>query len=301
MKRWAIGSIAFFVALGLGTLVAWVALFELNSPKTPPEQHVIEQSLPNPENLNPQEILEVFDDKIDAQYSFSCQLLETGPNFHADQITVRNGEEWLGVFNDNGKFSLRSATVRIKRVPDELVHGPDSDNKGKLTGKSVSVASSVEPLFLVKNSPRLWKGPITTLFVGEREDWKGGSTDPTFLDRDFHHSYELAGIVYELKVIKARNKRDEPILALLLEGDGKRQLLHTFWTRGEGDYGEENWLGSVGTLYWAGDLDRDNNPDFYLSLYAHETIHTSYLLLSSEAEKDNMVKKAAVFSTHGCG
>lgn len=110
----------------------------------------------------------------------------------------------------------------------------------------------------------------------------------------------MAGKVYDLKVIKAKNKRSEPILALVLESDGKTQLLHTFWTRGEGDYGEKNWLGSVGTLYWVGDLDRDNKPDFYLSLYAHEIIYEAFIFLSSEAENGKLVKKAALFSTSGC-
>lgn len=139
-----------------------------------------------------------------------------------------------------------------------------------------------------------------TLFEGEREDWKNESAKPTYLDKNFRQSYELAGKVYELKVIKAKNKRGEHILALQLESDGVKQLLHTFWTRREGEYGEKNWLGSVGTLYWVGDLDRDGKPDFYLSLFAHEIIYEAFVLLSSEAEKGKFVKKAALFSTSGC-
>jgi len=309
MKRWIFGSVAFFVTLLVGIAVAWPTLIEWGSlepiPEPPtPQEFTSNTGIVQTDSANVQdssELLEVFDDDINDPSKFNCQLLETGSAFHADQIKTKNGEKWLGLFNDSGKYSLRSTTVKVKRVADELLHGPTSDQRGKLTGKSISVGGKVAPLFLVKNSHRLRQGLITTLFEGQREDWKDESVRPTYLDKNFSQSYELAGKVYDLKVSKAKNIRGEPILALLLEGDGKRQLLHTFWTRSEGDYGEKNWLGSVGTLYWVGDLDRDNRPDFYLSLYAHETIYAAYLLLSSEADNGKLVKKVAVFSTSGCG
>ncbi len=252
------------------------------------------------EVANEMESLEEIDDSFDEPTNFSCRLLETGSAFHSDDINVKNREKWLGLFNNNGRYSLRSTTVKVKSIPDELLHGPSSSQKGKLTGKSVSVENNVEPLFLVKNADRLRPGIVTTLFEGDRENWKNESAKPTYLDKNFHRSYEMSGKVYDLRVVKAKNKRGEPILALILEADGKRQLLHTFWTRGEGEYGEKNWLGSVGTLYWVGDLDRDNKPDFYLSLFAHMIVYEAFILLSSEAEKGKLVKKVALFSTSGC-
>lgn len=301
MKRLTIRTIAFLIALSLGAVAAWVADVRTDPSAMPTELTPIQLSELIPEVPDKPKHLEVFDDRKAAPHDFSFKILETRQNFHADQISAKSGEKWFGVFNENGSYILRSATLKVKRVPDELVHGPESENKGKLTGKSVSVSGMADPLFLVKDYPRLRPGPVTTLFVGEREDWKGGSTQPTFLDKNFHKDFELGGKTYELKVVKAQNIHGDPILALLLEGDGKRQLIHTFWTRGEGEYGEKHWLGSVGTLYWAGDIDRDNKPDFYLSLYAHETIYEAYLLLSSEADDGDLVKKAALFSTSGCG
>jgi len=301
MKRWAIGSIAFFATFGFFASASRVTRVGPNLPATPAEQTTVPISPFSFEDSVKPEVLEVIDDKTVSPDKFSCQILETGQHFHADQIAAKSGETWLGVFNENGNFSVRPAKLKVDRVPDEVLHGPGSSNKGKLTGKSVSVSDATEPLFLVKNSDRIHRGPLTTLFVGERENWKSGSTNPTYLDKNFNQSYELGGKTYELKVVKAQNIHGDPILALLLEGDGKRQLLHTLWTRGEGEYGERHLLGSVGTLYWAGDIDRDNKPDFYLSLYAHETIYEAYLLLSSEADDGDLVKKAALFSTSGCG
>jgi hypothetical protein len=301
MKRWAIGSIAFLTALSLGAVAAWLPGVRPGPLASSTELGPIQLSELIPEVPDKPERLEVFDDRKVSPNDFSVKILRTGRNFHADQISAKSGEKWFGVFNENASFILRSATLKVKRVPDEIVHGPNSENKGKLTGKSVSVSGMYDPIFLVKDSPRLRPGPVTTLFVGEREDWKGGSTQPTFLDKNFHKAFELGGKTYELKVVKAQNTQGDRILALLLEGDGKRQLIHTFWTRGEGEHGEKEWLGSVGKLYWIGDLDRDNKPDLYLSLFAHETIYEAYLLLSSKADQGDLVKKAALFSTNGCG
>lgn len=305
MKRWVFWSFTSIVAFLFGCAIvvglrsAWLSDVKISGRESMSAEKVETQIETTITSFDPYHDLEVFGDMSPESDTFSCRLLETGSPYHAADITAKNGEKWFGLFKNKGTFSLRSATIKVKRIPDELLHGPSSDKKGKLTGKSVSVKNDVEPLFLVKNSPRLRPGSVVTLFEGEKENWKDESVKPTFLDKNFQATYELAGEVYELKVIKAKNQRGEPILALVLEGDGKRQLIHTFWT-GTGDSEEKNWFGSVGTLYWVGDLDRDNKPDFYLSLYAHEIIYEAYLLLSSSAERDKLVKKVALFSTSGC-
>ncbi len=309
MKRWAIGSIAFFATLAIGIVLVWPTMLELQTHQPPPESQEISiteriSQIEETEGEISQDNLEIFDDDIGESGSFSCRLLRTGSAFHADQIHVKNGEKWLGLFRNGETYLLKPATVKIKLVPDELLHGKSSEQKGKLTGKSVGVAAGPKPVFLMKNSG-IRPGRVKTFFQGvsgSNFDNEASESEerPTFLDKNFSQTYELAGKVYELKVIKAKNIRSEPILALILEGDGKRQLLDTFWTRGEGEYGEKNWLGSVGTLYWVGDLDRDNKPDFYLSLFTHETTNEAFILLSSQAEKGKLVKKVALFSTSGC-
>lgn len=308
MKRWAIGSIAFFATLAIGIIIVWPMLAWQTRRPEPNSQEITPTEPTEPIDSDEDAIdldgLEVFDDDIDEPDKFSCRLLITGSAFHAEQIKIKNGEKWLGLFKNGKTYSLKPATVKIKLVPDEILHGNSSEQKGKLTGKSIGVASGVKPVFLLKNS-RIRPGRVETFFRGVSgsnfdSEFSESEKRPTFLDKHFSQTYKLGGKVYNLKVIKAKNKRSEPILALILEGDGKRQLLHTFWTRGEGEHGEKNWLGSVGTLYWVGDLDRDNKPDFYLSLFAHEIISERFILLSSKAKKGKLVKKTALFSTSGC-
>jgi hypothetical protein len=56
----------------------------------------------------------------------------------------------------------------------------------------------------------------------------------------------------------------------------------------------------LGTLFWVGDLDSDNKPDFYLSPWIKENVTESSLFLSSESEKNNLVGKVALMVTVGC-
>jgi hypothetical protein len=80
----------------------------------------------------------------------------------------------------------------------------------------------------------------------------------------------------------------EIVFALVLESEQTKQILHV---SGE-DY--------LGILFWVGDLDRDNKPDFFLGAWIKENITESSLFLSSEAEKNNLVKKVALMTTVGC-
>jgi hypothetical protein len=60
---------------------------------------------------------------------------------------------------------------------------------------------------------------------------------------------------------------------------------------------DDNYLGS---LDWAGDLDRDGKPDFYFSLYVHDNVEYQNLFLTSSAKKGKLVKKIAMWFTNGC-
>jgi hypothetical protein len=78
---------------------------------------------------------------------------------------------------------------------------------------------------------------------------------------------------------------------LFLEGGGRRQILHTMNVANSD---------SLGALYWVGDLDRDEQPDFYMELYVHDNVSNKNLFLSAPAGKNELVKKVAYFWTTGC-
>jgi len=65
----------------------------------------------------------------------------------------------------------------------------------------------------------------------------------------------------------------EKVFALILESEQTKFFLHV---------SAEDYLGD---LFWVGDLDRDDKPDFFLSPWIKENITESSLFLPSEAEK----------------
>jgi hypothetical protein len=231
----------------------------------------------------------------EGKYPFKIKLIETGERFHGDEIDAKNGEIWMGLFKEGDGYSLRPSKIKVRRVYDSIV----DDNERKKTGKSVSVPGDAEPLFLLKNASNLRAGNVATLFRGMTwqdvyKDEKSELTPAemvTTMHENFVQRYELGGKKYELKVIDALNEKDEKISALVLESAGKRQVLHTSIEGGED---------GLGLLFWVGDLDRDNKPDFYMSLSVHYNVGNHNLFLSSKAGKNELVKLVANFWTTGC-
>lgn len=250
------------------------------------------------------EIIDEIGNEYGDKEHFKIKLLETGEGFHGDEISAINGEKWLGLFIDKDLSFLRLSQVDVKRAYDPVI---DDDNSNRKTGKSANVRGRTKPVFLLKNAPKLLEGRVKTYFRGIT--WEEASTDEstTFLNeamteltKNFSQSYEADGHETVLKVIKAKTKDGEKILALVVEREGIRQILHTLRTSYEGDYGVAEWLGQTGVLYWVGDLDGDKKPDFYMSLFVDDNVSNMVLFLSGEAEKGKLVKKVAHFVTTGC-
>jgi hypothetical protein len=281
-------------------LIGYVSVLPTYRVSAPEEiTNVITNQIPSPPITTKME-LEIIEDVgnwfEDGKYQHKIKLLETGEGFHGDEVDAVNGETWLGLFKENDKYFLRSTQINIRRVHDEIV---DDDNKRKKTGKDVSVKGKNKPIFLLKNANNLRVSEITTLFQGVtwKEFLEDKQTDlsteevMTVLNKGFNQKYEIGGKNYDLKVIEAKNKDNEKILALTLESGGKRQILHTM---------NVEYNSSLGILHWAGDLDRDSKPDFFLELYVHDNVDNKVLFLSSQAQKDKLVKKVADFLTTGC-
>ena len=298
MKRWAIGSIAFFATLTVGILFVLPLVERTTENVAEPLTMVPLESDGPVEKNEPSPILEIIDEidgRDDQASRFPIKLLTTGEGFHGDEVAASNGDKWLGLFENEGKFYLHDAPLKVKRVYDEIVDFPNTRQK---TGKSVSVNGSARSIFLLKNAA-FPKGEVPTLFMGKTWDDIRSSEDGdlapidilTTLKENFSATFELKNTKYELKVVRALNPEREEILALVLESGNVRQVLHTMGS----DFNSD-----VGTLYWVGDIDRDGKPDFYMDLFVHYNVGNKVLFISSQAEKGKLLKKVAYFWTTGC-
>ena len=238
------------------------------------------------------EVIDEIDGWTDGEsgYPHKIKLLEPGEGFHGEEVNAESGERWLGLFQTDDKFNVKSAKLKIERV----TYGLYDEGNGEENGKSVSVFGRNQPMFLFKDS-NLSNGEVKTLFRGntwaEYDDSMPVDEFLTVLKPGFVKNYNIGDKTYSLKVIYARNKSGDKIMALVLEGNGKRQILHTF---------SEAFNPDVGKLYWVGDLDKDNVPDFYMTLFEHYNVMNRVLFLSSKAKENKIVEKVAYFWTTGC-
>lgn len=233
------------------------------------------------------EILEENND-WENESKFNVKLLEVGEGFHGDQVSAKSGENWLGLFQNNGKFYLKKTKLKVSRVQDVVV-----DEENEKTGKSVKVENGTNSMLLLKNADFLKEGEITTLFGGNpNRNEIEENIDYLELRVGFNKEFTIGKEKFYLSVKKGVNKKGKKIIALILENKNIKQTLHSNEYFGEDDY--------LGTLYWAGDLDKDKKPDFYLDLYVHENMVYKNLFLSSKSERNKLVKKVAVFSITGC-
>ena len=306
MKRWIFWSFI-SAATFLAGIAFVLAITLLRSPDPKAGRHepdTLVQEMPTPSIPE----LEVIDE---VSYTFddtrsSTRLLELGEGFHGDEIPAKNGDEWLGLFKQNEKYVLKPVKLDIK-----LVHDPIFDDDENIrTGKSVHIRGSNRPLFMLNGIKAVRPGKALTFYRGPTDHDLDILLDRdieapnvfTTLDKDYSGSFSAAeNRKYELRVIKAKNRDGQRILALSLESSDVRQILHTVRTWDEDlTSNAPEWSGTLGTLYWAGDIDRDGKPDLYMELSAHENLVWKALFLSSTAEAGKHVKLAAEFLITGC-
>jgi len=295
-KRILLGFPAFCVAFLFGYIV-------VPQMTTVSQETVVRKPANNAASITteyaPSDELEILDEVNDFANndirSYQLKLIEIG-EFHGDEVPARNGEEWLGLFQEGTKYSLRPTNVKIARVHDDIV---DGGTKSLMSGKSVDVQGGNKPILLVQNALILRPGRVVGAFRGadegliDRLEMSGIEMgDPyTRLEKGFRCQFDIGGKTFTLKVIEAQNKNGEKILALALYADSSRQILHTT---------NVNFNPDLGELYWVGDLDHDGKPDIFCNLFEHYNVNNSVLFLSSSAKKGLLVKKVAEFWRTGC-
>jgi hypothetical protein len=209
---------------------------------------------------------------------------DTWPSYSKNELAVRSGESWLGLYELDGELFL--ADTKVTRSTRRGYIGPGDqpydwlgyERKGNL-------------FFLVKGIPALKPCKVTTLY------WKQNSNDNVSLDVGFRRSFQLFDRAYTLRVTSGIQRDGEKVNVLILESEGKSQII-TF----NHYYKDHNTLyNSVGELLWIGDMDGDGRLDLYFSDYGYEKGgFGSNLFLSSPADQGTLVKQVAGFGTSGC-
>ena len=217
---------------------------------------------------------------------FEPQLLLPG-TYHGYEVSEgAESYQWYGLFKEGEEFILKPTRISVERVHDPIV----DENPEMMTGKTVSNWFGKNPLFFVRGIPRLKAGSLKSCaenegrFLPGKVEWFPLRTDEPELftllavgesgESDWHS--EVAITSYSL---------------IAKRGEAKQTLFTAEYI--DLDSGPPS-------VVWAGDLDRDGAPDFFLDTSNHynEMKHTLYL--SSFAKAGKLLEKIAEFQSVGC-
>lgn len=194
---------------------------------------------------------------------------------YRDRLTVKTGEQWLGLSVTEAGSQLNTYRLTVKQLD------PEFEGNG---GMEISTDSPLQPIFLLKGASMLFPGPVVTAFDGSNVEsskpLEGGSPVELY----------LGGSVYSLEVSGSGDDSEcssgglpHNARLVLKSGDRAQTVYSLGWHCGD----ESLWR-----LIWAGDLDGDGKLDLYLD-FGEMYFYEKRLLLSSQAAKGQLVKDVA--------
>lgn len=224
-------------------------------------------------------------DFADIEYPTSnaelIELFEMEGIYHESEVLAKTGETWIVLFEQNGKYSLKSAKAKVQNLKTVSYPGDESDVR--LTFDKPGI-----PIFAFKNIKSIKPGPVTTLY--HRPSWEEISRRNlpiTSMGMGFRQEFYLGKNDYTLRVSQGRTRSGIESNVLVLESNGVSQVV----ARNPGD---------IGALFWVGDIDNDGKLDLLFDADNEKGYFAMFLHLSSEAEDGKLVKWVATFEFAGC-
>lgn len=207
--------------------------------------------------------------------------------YRKSEVIAKNGEQWLGLFEKNEKFYLKTTQVSVKFDPKYEGYGDEDYVR-------LTTSDNGNPVFLLKNFGTLKPGTVESLYLRPTYD---EIQRRSLYDKPVKIGYEeyfsLGDKEYVIRVNRGLTKENEKVVALMLSVDGIGQAITYLPYNSDDD--------TVGHPVWVGDLDRDNKLDLYLDHDGYESCgFSSSLFLSSAAKKGELVRQVASFGTAGC-
>ncbi len=298
MKRIVLSLPVLLITFALGGALVPTPI-AVTRQSVPPDE-IVRQSedLPSPVELPDQksefepEFHDLPDFEGDGKYRI--KLVDTSARDNAyrkSEVIAKNGERWLGMFEDDGKTFLRKVSTKVKFDPTYEGYG-DEDYVRLTTGEPKL------PLLLLKNGKRLKHGSVETYYLGPSSDeMDKRHLEPKEMSLGFKDEFQVGENWYTLRVAPGQTRSGEKVNVLVLEFDGRVEVV----TYNMYYLSENTKYDTLGYLRWVGDLDRDGKLDLYLEHFGYEKGgFSSSLFLSSEATEGNMLKEAAQFGEAGC-
>ncbi len=296
MKRWIFGLLVFSIAFSIGLLSSSFSVgrrVEITRCFVPigdqvslsPEQ--AEQFVPEFFNLPEwSEIIDFDDETLDGKLIDMSDGPE-GSVFRRSEVVAKNGEEWLVLTRTtSGEYSLSESRAKVRKLNTISWPGDEKDAKLRfdIPGK---------PILAFRNIRGISSGAVSTLFLHTSRIGPDEIIQSEDMSNGYRRDFILNGSTYTLRTSFALSKDGDQLGVLVLESEGSAQILDQVkHSTGDRDI--------IGTLLWAGDLDRDGKLDLYFDRFNEIGAFSSRLFLSSHAKNGNLLDIVAVFGTAGC-
>lgn len=302
MKRTVIGILLSAATFAIGYGIAWLCISQpVSGPPQPsvecPSQ-ILTTSLidvPAPEPASTPdfaaEIMDLWDFADLGLQDFEMKLIDIHEHenvYRKSEVIAKNGQRWLGLFENNGKFYLRNTKTKVKFDPNYEGYGDEDYMR-------LTTSDKGDPVFLLRNTRGLKSGPVETLYLRpsfEEIERRRLFDKPTKIG--FEEYFSLGDDEYLIRVSRGLTIENEKVVAMTLSLRGVSQAI-TYLPYSRDD-------DTVGHLVWVGDLDGDKKLDLYLDHDGYETcgFSSGLFLSSASTKKGEFVRQVAAFGTAGC-
>jgi hypothetical protein len=287
MKRWAVGSVVFFLSLGLGVLAAWLFFSEdSHLPSSQSEEPHLEttnkpseadtEAVPFP--FTP-EFTNVVLDESSAKPSMEMEPVFEGQVDVCTADPTKKERKWLGLFKRGDHYALERRSV---------TYGPvNSTDFGSFS--SMRFKDSKAAVFLLSDQRALKPGRVETLYIKPDDFDDYSELYPDGMEIGFRREFVLGEKNYVVRVAPAIPESENPASVLLIEQGSHTQII---WYKTYRDF-----EGHIGELDWVGDMDGDDRLDLKISYYRQNGGQLeSLLFLSSFANEGKLLGFAASYS-----
>ncbi len=209
------------------------------------------------------------------QVQLRPELLFPGTYF-PDQIHVRSGEEWFGVYQTCKGDRLIASNILVEKRYQSI------DSLEYML--RISLNPKRDPIFLVRGIPNLSERSVYTIFSGKFFLSPPQTSIINFSD-SVSYGFHATGTY---KTEQGGTALYDYELNFFQFSAAHSQLLATF---------HQIDLDNPPSILWAGDLDGGGKLDFILELANHYAASEKVLYLSSWAKGNDYVEEVATFRT----
>jgi hypothetical protein len=226
--------------------------------------------------------------ELSSEPNSKIKIHRTG-QYHKDEVWKGlENKKWIGLFYGGKGYYLSNTMVNLSYYADEIY----SDDRTHISGRELSVDNKDENILLI-NGINLKEGILDTCEITKNIILPNESI-----------SINFKGITYTLYATgtKVTDTKDTSFFyvknyKLFIQKSQNNQTYLQLLTEFKENENSDDYMPN---LLFMGDIDRDGKLDLILDTSHHYNLEEPTLYLSSEANKNEILKNVAYFSSTGC-